>query len=388
MSRKQLSALFACAMVPATVGIAVIALLPVYAVKLGASEIETGFFISLAFGTLAVGTLISGWLSDRFQRRKLTLVLVAALGLPTTFLMGQVGQIALLAILTMVLWFVAGVSVTTVNILAGIYADPEERGRTFGILGATVGLGQILGGFTSGAIVDLWGFGALFALVSLVWIIQMIAALFISDPVKTQPQQEHAESKRGPLPQVIWLLIAAHILAAVADSSAGLGRPLRMDGLGFDATSISSALAMSGFVALPLPVLAGWLSDRLGRTRLLIGCYLAVSVGAFALALATDLWHFWLSTVLTTTVMAGLSVGLALVNDLASAETLATAVSRFSATPWIAGVIGFGASGLVISTLGLQTTFLTLALFPVTSVVLIFAVERYFRPLLYSPASR
>ena len=203
MSRKQLSALFACAMVPATVGIAVIALLPVYAVKLGASEIETGFFISLAFGTLAVGTLISGWLSDRFQRRKLTLVLVAALGLPTTFLMGQVGQIALLAILTMVLWFVAGVSVTTVNILAGIYADPEERGRTFGILGATVGLGQILGGFTSGAIVDLWGFGALFALVSLVWIIQMIAALFISDPVKTQPQQEHAESKRGPLPQVI-----------------------------------------------------------------------------------------------------------------------------------------------------------------------------------------
>ena len=161
-----------------------------------------------------------------------------------------------------------------------------------------------------------------------------------------------------------------------------------MDGLGFDATSISSALAVSGFVALPLPVLAGWLSDRFGRTRLLIGCYLAVGVGALTLASATDLWHFWLSTVLTTSHMAGLSVGLALVNDLASPDTLATAVSRYSATPWISGVIGYGATGFIISTIGLQATFLALALFQVISIVLIIAVERNIRPVLPSPASR
>lgn len=382
MNRTQLAALFVCNMVPATVGIAVIALLPVYAVQLGASETVTGLFIGLAFGTLAIGTLISGWLSDRFQRRKLSITLAGILGVPVTFLMGQVNQIVLLAILTMILWFLAGVTVATVNILAGIYADPDTRGRTFGILGATVGLGQILGGFGSGAIVDRWGFSALFALVALVWVIQIFAVLFVSDPVKTRVHEDSAKSRRSSLPQAIWLLMAAHILAAIVDSSAGLGRPLMMNGLGFDATSISSALAMSGFFSLPLPILAGWLSDRFGRTRVLIACYLAVSIGALALASASNLWHFWVSTILTTTVMAGFSVGLALVNDLASSDTLATAVSRFSAIPWLAGVIGYSATGLVISTFSPQTTFLVVTLFPVISIMLVLAIGRSIRPAL------
>lgn len=379
MSRKQLAVLFICNLVPATVGIAVIALLPVYAVKIGASEIVTGILLSLAFGALALGTLISGWLSDRYQRRKLTIMLVGAAGIPITFLMGQVGDVTLLAILTMMLWFVCGVTVTTANIVVSIYADPRTRGRTFGIIGATVGLGQILGGFSSGAIVDRWGFTALFSLVALVWIVQIVAVLFLSDPVRTQPQDKQIESTRLPLPKALWILMAAHILAAIVDNSAGLGRPLIMNELGFDATAISSALAITGFVALPLPIVAGWLSDRIGRLRLLVVCYLAVSLGALILSSATALWHFWLSPMLTTTVMSGFSVGLALVNDLASAETLATAVSRFSVTPWIAGIIGFGAAGFVIQAIGLQTTFLTMTLLPLISIALLSAVASQVR---------
>jgi MFS family permease len=68
MKTKQLIALFICNLVPFLVGNLLLALLPIYAIELGASETIAGIYLGLAFATLAIGTLLSGWLSDRFQR--------------------------------------------------------------------------------------------------------------------------------------------------------------------------------------------------------------------------------------------------------------------------------------------------------------------------------
>ena len=56
-------------------------------------------------------------------------------------------SVALLTLFTLILWGVFGVTVTMANILTGMYADPAQRGRTFGIIGTTNGLGAIIGGW-------------------------------------------------------------------------------------------------------------------------------------------------------------------------------------------------------------------------------------------------
>ena len=88
MKRKQLAALFICNLVPYFIGNLLLALLPVYAIQLGASQTIAGIYLGLAFATLAIGTLLSGWLSDRFQRRKQMILGAACLSFPAGLMMG------------------------------------------------------------------------------------------------------------------------------------------------------------------------------------------------------------------------------------------------------------------------------------------------------------
>ncbi len=380
MTRRQLAALFLCNLGPYIVGTSLLGLLPIYVTQFGANESIAGVYLSLAFAALAVGSLISGWLSDRFQRRKGMIVLSACLGLPATFLMGQVNSLVLLTLFTMIVWFVAGLSTGMVNILTGMYADEQTRGRTFGIIGLTLGLALIISGMTSGAIVDRWGFTTLFSLVGLAWGIQAIAALFLDDSRQSQRLDDPAGAQPAPLSMAIWLLIDAHLLASTTNFSKDLVRPLMMAELGFDATGITSVITINGIVALPLPLFIGWLSDRVGRSRLLMVGYLSTCLGAATLVTATGIGQIWVSSAIYALASAGSSLGFAYVTDLSTPATLGAAMSRFSATPWIAGIIGYGATGFIIQAVGLQNTLLVTAALPIISILLLFAINRQPRP--------
>ncbi len=126
MRKRQLLLLFACNLIFFTNGNALMGLLPVYLARLGADSAVTGYFFSLAFLAVAVGTVLAGWLSDRFQRRKLLLLIGGAVSVPMLWLMGQAADIAQLTLFTALNWLAAGIFVTSVNIL-GNYSGRDER---------------------------------------------------------------------------------------------------------------------------------------------------------------------------------------------------------------------------------------------------------------------
>ena len=90
MSKKQLYSLFLCSLVSWSMGNGLLPLLPLYASRLGARPALVGYYMSISYLALALGTLAAGWLSDTFQRRKALLVISDALNIPATWLMGQV----------------------------------------------------------------------------------------------------------------------------------------------------------------------------------------------------------------------------------------------------------------------------------------------------------
>jgi MFS family permease len=67
MEKKQFVALFAGGLVGWTLVQGLLALLPVYAVRLGADPANAGNYLAVAFLALTMGTLVTGWLSDRSQ---------------------------------------------------------------------------------------------------------------------------------------------------------------------------------------------------------------------------------------------------------------------------------------------------------------------------------
>ena len=164
MSRKQLLLLFFDCLVPWTLGSGLLPLLPVYALRLGASQALAGYYLSFAFLALAVGTFFAGWLADKLQRRKLLLIVSGATMIPLIWMMGQASNIWQLAAATAAVWFLFGIEISVVNILAGLFAAENERGRVFGLLGLTMGLGAIIGGLSVGPMVDRWGYPTMFSL--------------------------------------------------------------------------------------------------------------------------------------------------------------------------------------------------------------------------------
>ena len=154
MSKRQLFALFCASLFPWTLGSGLLPLLPVYARELGANSTVAGLYLALVYVGLVAGALGAGVVSNRLGRRKLPHILAGAIAVPVVWGMGRVRSILGLTLLTAALWLLGGLSIALINILAGLCAEAQERGRVFGILGMAGGVAAILGGLSTGPAVD------------------------------------------------------------------------------------------------------------------------------------------------------------------------------------------------------------------------------------------
>lgn len=374
ISTRQLVACFVCTLSSLFIGNTLVGMLPVYAVRLGADAALAGIYLSIGFLAFGVGNFSAGWISDRLQRRKLPLLIAIAVGIVPTWLMGQVGTVYELMVITPIAWVFAGASFPFVNILAGMSADVSERGRVFGLLGVAGGLGGLISGLTVGPMIDRWGFQAMFMAAVSAQALFFLAALFLEErQTPREPGHEPApSSRRLALGWGFYLVFTASLLAQLMSFVAAFGRPLTMDALRFDAAAISSTIAVASAANLPLPLLVGWLSDRFGRRRMIALCYLAGTIGTLILIPSVSLWHFWLSAVLVNvSVGAGSSMANALVIDIVVPESLGTGLSLLGTTIAIAGVIGFAASGGVIQAFGMSASLALGALLPLIAMFLV-----------------
>lgn len=378
MTAKQLAALFLCNMVLYTAGSGLAGLLPVYAKRLGADAALTGLFMALGFICLASGGMIAGRLANRLQKRKLLLIIGGALAVPSTALMAGTISIAQLTVLVGVNYFAGGIALTMVNIITGLFAEEGERGRLFGIVGLGLPLGVLLGGLTSGPIVDRWGFPALFTITALAYIFVPLIALLLKDkPPMLRQQGTSVTTVQDNMfsNQTFLFLFCASVVVHIANSGLVFIKPLIMDAFQFDATAISSTGAVGGLISLPLPLLVGWLSDRLGRKPFILLCYLATTAGLLVLAYAFDLWHFWVASALQTILTGSLVVGSALITDLFPRESLGAPLSVLNATPWLGFIIGFGGSGAAINAFQTTPTLLFGAVLSLLAIALLIPIR-------------
>ncbi len=377
MGKKQLFALFLSSLAMWTIAQGILALLPVYAVRLGADPALIGNYLAFDFFTLTLGTVAAGWLSDRFQHRNTLLLGAAVISVPPTWLMGRASAFWQLVVLTAIVWFCLGIGLSAINILAGIFAGETERGKIFGLLATNTSLGALIGGFVGGPIVDHGGYPTLFLIAALVWVLPLVLAVILQDKtVAAMPLTASSlAARRGPS-RAFNLLLLATTLAFGAGFVALLGRPLLMDRLGFDASQISGVVAIGGAVSLPFPFLLGWLSDRVGRYGLVMACFLTGALGLIALVVSATLWHFWVSAILLAGTGVSLAIGPALVTDLVPLESLGVALSRYGAAPTVGAIVGFALTGYGIQAFGMAATFIAGAVFTLVAVALVVQVRR------------
>jgi MFS family permease len=363
VSRKQLVALFLCSIVPWTVGNGLVPLLPVYAASLGASEALSGLYLAVCYLGLALGALSAGALSERLGRRKLPLLIAGIASIPLTWGMGRAANVWQLTVLTVALWFLGGLGFALINILAGLQAGEDERGRVFGILGLASGVGALIGGLGTGAAVDRWGFSTMLAGLALFVTLWPLSSLLLRE-VRAPRRPEQTEIPDAPAParaalgRGFWLLLGASLASGCANFVAVLGRSIEMNGLAFPALAIAGIAALSAAITMPLTAGMARLSDRLGRKRFLVAGGLLGVAGLAVLLFSTALWQFGAASVLLSLAVSLVgSVGSAWITDLVPRAALGRAMALSSATGWVAGILGFLAGGQALQHLGVAAAY-------------------------------
>jgi len=382
MPLKQLAAVFAIRLLNGSVSNALMVMLTVFAdTELDASPSLIGIYLSIAFVALTGGTVTAGWLSDRLNRRKELLLAASLMIVPLIASLSMTNDIIALMFVTSLTWFLFGMMSALTVILTGLFAEESQRGRVFGIIGLTFAFGALLGGLSGGVIVDRWSFDALFIISAVVMMLQPVLAMRIED--KRLPEEEPSPVMNLSGMQVwvamggaFFLLFVASNLTYITPYIGLLGRPLVMDDLGFSKSAISSAVAFSGIFSVPIVLLAGWLSDRMNRVSVMIGCYAINVVGMILLAEATSLWEFRISAGLLLGVNASIGVGSAFIIDIVPQQVLGRALSLFAATAWIGGIVGLGITGAAFDVFGRRMTFTAGIALPVMAIVLLLITSR------------
>jgi MFS family permease len=377
MSKKQIFTLFLCSLIYWIAGNGLLPLLPVYASQLGATPSVIGSYLSIVYIGLAMGAIIVGWLSDKFQRRKIMLIINGLLAVPVCWLMGRVTNIWYLTALTSGLWFLGGVALTLLSILTGLFAEKTKRGKYFGILMMAAPLGSLIGGLMTGPIADRWGYPILFSFISIFMILFPLIALLIEDKDVLPARSQMAKNvgKKTQLGSGFIFLFISSIIIFTIPFLGQLGRSLSMNKLGFSAAAISRTAAIGGAVALPMPLVIGWLSDRIERKRCLALIYIAGTVSLIILSASVSLWHFCISISLLSVLMqTSRAVGSALVTDIVPPASLGRGISLFTATTWIGGIIGFAVTGFAVQNLGMFFTLIIGACLPIAAMVLLIPI--------------
>ena len=339
--------------------------LPLYAVSLGADDAQIGLLGGSVAGVALGFRAVAGWWIDVGGSGVPPLLVGIALYPLCALVYGSVGAITLVQAVRAV----SGVGVaffsTATQALAVDLNPPERRAEALSLYGIGHTFAQGFAPPAGVAIVQAAGYRALFGLCVVVGLISVILAwpLRSIPRVPAQGRRRRVLHRSAVLPGILLMAImvpfgASFALLPVHAGRRGLSNP----GLVFIAFAAGVFLAQ---------LVAGRLSDRYGRSAVILPSMLTAAASMWAIAGFSGWWLF------VATALCGIGIGAGLPSLYAMAADLAPDDSRGAAMGTLgvfheigiaAGAIGGGFIGRAV---GLGEMFAIAGFMPAAAAVLV-----------------
>lgn len=305
---------------------------------IGAPVSIVGIVEGVAQGTQYSVQGLSGWLADRFRRKKPLALFGYGLSAAVKPLIGLSASWP--AVLT---WrfadrFGSATRSAPRDALIAASVEAPHRGRAFGLEGIGDNFGAVMGPVV--AVILLYGFNTGLRTVFLAALVPGLIALFIMFLVKEEKTEVEAAHLKTvdikALPGSFWKYLIIIAVFGIGNASNSF-LILRAKNIGFSVEAAIFLYALFNLTAAVFSYPAGSLSDRLGRKKLLFAAFVIAAITFFGLAVSSNL----LSVGLLFVFYGGYqgifrAVGKSAAADLVPTELRATGLGVFSAVVGLA----------------------------------------------------
>lgn len=255
--------------------------------ELGLSDVQTSAIVAVPVLLGSLMRIPLGWLTDRFGGRRVFSALLSYTLLPLIALAIWHDSLAAILAFGFLLGFAGASFAVGIPFVNGWY-PPERQGFALGVYGMGMG-GTVIAGLTAPGIADEWGLAApfwfAFGLIAVVGVVFAVFARDAGSRAGGPSQGMFAALSVFRTSGRAWGLLLFYFLAFGGFVAMFLYLPKLLTGE-HDLTKADAGARAAGFALLAVigRPLGGWLSDRVGATRILLVCF--VSVGVLALVLA------------------------------------------------------------------------------------------------------
>ncbi len=242
-----------------------------------------------------------GNLSDRFGRRPLLILSVAALGVD--FLIVACAPTIAWLFLGRLLSGMAGASITTANAYIADITPPEKRAGNFGLAGAAFGIGFIVGPALGGVLGDIWVRLPFFVSAALAFANAGYGFLVLRESLPPARRRAFSWKRANPLgalaamkryPLVLGLAGVLVLMRFAHDANPAVWTFYTMERFNWTMREVGLSLMASGTItALAYGVLPRLLIPRLGETRSIYIGLAAGAVGFAGFAFSTQGWMLY-----------------------------------------------------------------------------------------------
>lgn len=257
---------------------------------LGLSDFQTSAMVAIPVLLGSIMRIPLGWLTDRYGGRHVFSLLLVYTPVPLIALAAWHDSLGTMLMFGFLLGFAGASFAVGVPFVSGWYL-PERRGFALGVYGTGMG-GTVLAGLTAPRIADHWGLAAPF------WVsaglVGAMAIVFWAG-ARDAPTDADKGARPGMFASLsvfrgnrrAWALTLFYFLAFGGFVAMFLYLPKLLTAE-FDLTKSDAGARAAGFALLAVAgrPLGGWLSDRIGATRVLTACFVGTGVLALVLAAA------------------------------------------------------------------------------------------------------
>jgi MFS family permease len=310
---------------------------------LGAPVAVVGLIEGIAESTASTLKVFSGWISDRWRRRRpLTIIgySISALSKPLLAATGTWPQVLALRFGDRL---GKGIRVAPRDALIADSSEPATRGRVFGFHRAADTAGAALGAMLALAAIGLLGeqYRTIFLISAIPGALGVASLFLIRERIHAHPHSPRPRLSLSQYDRRFKLFLLASAIFALGNSSDAF-LILRAKDLGLSAFAAVLAYVIFNIIYGALSIPAGLLSDRIGRRRIIAGGFIIFSLVYLGFALAGGTAAVWPLFAIYGLYMAMTEgVGKAFAADMAPAHARGTALGTLHA---VTGLLAFFSS--------------------------------------------